>query len=245
MIVGNDQRELFREDNLPSILIYTGREIENIPLTEEQKSALPPGVAIAEEGNCPPGGAVYPGASDFALALVDSLLEQDFDVAQSARLPKPDGHVHGIPHAFGFLYRRIMEDHPPPTVPIFLNAGIPPNQPRVKRCLKFGPALLNAIQREGRRQSGAAGLRGADPFVIDEELDRRVIKGMQERDEAALAAIPERRLLGNTCEIKLAARVLRHERSRKENDLGGLRAVLPYRSRDRQCHGFRPLDLIL
>ncbi len=203
VIVGNDQRELFREDNLPSILVYTGSEIENIPLSEEQKSALPPGVAIAEEGNCPPGGAVYRGAPDFALALVDSLLEQDFDVAQSARLPKPDGHVHGIPHAFGFLYRRIMADQPPPTVPIFLNAGIPPNQPRVKRCLKFGPALLHAIQswKEDVKVALLAS-GGLTHFVIDEDLDRLVLKAMQERDEAALAAIPERHLLGNTCEIR-------------------------------------------
>jgi len=38
--------------------------------------------------------------------------------------------------------------------------------------------------------------------VIDEDLDQRILKAMQERDEAALAATPESHLLGNTCELR-------------------------------------------
>lgn len=203
VIVGNDQRELFTDENTPAFLVYTGSAIENIPESEEAKAKMPPGIAIAETGHCPPEGAVYAGASELAVHLVNALTDQEFDVSESARLPKTNGHAHGIPHAFGFLFRRIMADTPPPTVPLFLNAGIPNNRPKIARCLKFGPALMQAIEtwkQEARVAVFCSG--GLTHFVIDEELDRRVLKAMQERDEKALAAIPEGFLLGNTCEIR-------------------------------------------
>jgi len=62
VILGNDQLEVFKEDSIGAFNVYDGAQIENIPLTETQRAKLPPGIAIAEEGHCPPGGAVYPGA---------------------------------------------------------------------------------------------------------------------------------------------------------------------------------------
>ena len=102
VIVGNDQRELFRDDNTPAFLVFTGSKIQNIPETEEAKAKFPPGIAIAEMGHCPPGGAEYAGSPDLGVHLVKSLMDQEFDVSESAQLPKVDGHEHGIPHAFGF-----------------------------------------------------------------------------------------------------------------------------------------------
>jgi len=203
VIIGNDQRELFTDDNTPAFLVYTGEKIANVPMSEEQKAKLPPGIAIAEDGHCPPGGAAYSGAPDLAVHLVNSLIDQEFDVAQSSRLPKPEGHEHGIPHAFGFLYRRIMADNPPPSVPVFLNAGVPNNRPKIARCIKFGRALLRAIEswkEDARVALFASG--GLTHFVVDEDLDRRVLNAMQARDEVALGAVPESYLLGNTCELR-------------------------------------------
>lgn len=203
VIIGNDQREIYRDDNTPALLVYTGSQIENVPLSEEQKAKYPPGIAVAAEGHCPPGGAVYPGGAGLAVHLVQSLMDQEFDVSEASQLPKPDGQVHGIPHAFGFLYRRIMEDNPPPSVPVFINAGVPNNQPRVRRCLKFGRALARAIQdwkEDARVAVFASG--GLTHFVVDEEFDQRVLQAMRDRDEAALEATPEDHLLGNTCEMR-------------------------------------------
>lgn len=203
VIVGNDQRELFTDENTPAFLVYTGAKIENVPETEEAKAKMPPGIAIAEVGHCPPGGAVYSGATDLSLHILNSLLEQDFDMSESSRLPKVNGHEHGIPHAFGFLYRRIMVDNPPPSVPLFLNAGIPNNKPKIGRCLQFGPALVKAIESWKEDAKVAVFCSGGlTHFVIDEDLDRRVLKGLQSRDEKDLAALPESYLLGNTCEIR-------------------------------------------
>ena len=203
VIIGNDQRELFTDENTPAFLVFAGGKIENIPETEEAKAKMPPGIAIAETGHCPAGGAVYAGQSGLALHLVNSLIDQEFDVSESSKLPKVNGHEHGIPHAFGFLYRRIMVDSPPPSVPLFLNAGIPHNLPRIGRCLKLGRALMKAIEswkEDAKVAVFASG--GLTHFVIDEDLDQRVLKAMQSQDEAGLAAIPESYLLGNTCEIR-------------------------------------------
>ncbi len=88
VMIGNDQREMFTDENTPAFLVFTGTKLENIPETEEAKAKFPPGIAIAEIGHCPPGGAVYKGASDLGLHLVNSLMEQEFDVSESSKLPQ-------------------------------------------------------------------------------------------------------------------------------------------------------------
>src|SRR5262245_33749310 len=114
IIVGNDQREIFSDSLTPAITVYRGEQIETVPFTKEEPS---PGLAIAEHGNCPTAGAVYPGASELADHVIESLMEDDFDVAESSSLPR-SVHRPGIPHAYGFVYHRILGDTPPPSVPI-------------------------------------------------------------------------------------------------------------------------------
>lgn len=203
LILGNDQREVFHDDLTAAFTVYTGETIENLPLSAQARERLPPGIAIAEEGHCPPGGATYPGAPAHAHALVAALIDQHFDVATSARLPKRANAQEGIPHAFGYIYRRIMRDHPVPSIPLFVNVGVGNNRPRLQRCLDFGHALYRAVAAlpaDLRVAIVASG--GLTHFCIDETLDRRVLAAMADGDEAALAAIPESWFNGNTAEIK-------------------------------------------
>jgi hypothetical protein len=203
LILGNDQREVFLEDLTPAFTVFTGSEVQNIPLTEAAKAKLPPGIAIAEEGHCPHGGATYPGATEQANALVASLVAQEFDITTSARLPNSQDRQSGIPHAFGYIYRRIMRDVAPASIPLFTNVGVGLNRPTAKRCLAFGHALKRAIDAlpEGLKVAVIAS-GGLTHFCIDEALDQHVLAAMQARDEAALAAIPEALFGGNTAEIK-------------------------------------------
>ena len=203
VLVGNDQREVFQDDFNGAFTVFTGETIDNVPLDEARRAKLPPGIAIAEAGHCPSLGAAYPGAPAFARGLVRSLMGEGFDIAQSARLPKGEDRQHGIPHAYGFFYRRVMEDRPPPSVPVFVNGGVPDNIPTAARCLAFGHALRRAIEAWGEDVKVALLASGGwTHFVIDEELDARFLAAMRARDEAALAAIPENRFLGNTSEMK-------------------------------------------
>lgn len=203
VIVGNDQRELFTEDNFPAFAIYWGKTIENRPRTPEQVAALPPGVAIAERGHAPPEDAVYPGLPELGRHLIARLTEDGFDIAASSRLPAGSGYCNGIPHAYGFIYRQIMKDRVIPNVPVILNTFYPPNQPRAARCYAFGRALKSAIESwQPDARIAVFGSGGLSHFVIDEAVDRTVIAALQARDMEKLTAIPEDRYQSGTSEIK-------------------------------------------
>jgi len=204
IILGNDQREIFKDDFTPAFLVYGGAEIPNVYPDEDEIERLDTqGLKISLHGHSTPGGAIYPGAPDIANALVDSLIDREFDVAVSYQMPKPNGRDFGIPHAYGFIFRRIMNDAPPPTVPIFANVGETRNQPRLQRMIKFGHALkasIDALPDDLDVAVFSSG--GLSHFTIDEEFDRDVMAAMQSGDEAKLASFPESWFWGNTCETK-------------------------------------------
>jgi hypothetical protein len=203
VIVGNDQRELFVEDNIPAFAVYWGEEIPTGPRTPEQIAKLPPGIAISERGHAPPEEMIHPGHPELGLHLIESLMDADFDISQSRELPPGSGYCNGIPHAFGFIYRRIMKDAVIPNVPVFLNTFYPPNQPTSARCHKLGRALGKAIadwDSDARVAVFASG--GLSHFVIDEELDRAVLDALQTGDADKLISIPENLYQSGSSEIK-------------------------------------------
>lgn len=203
VVVGNDQRELFLDDLTPAVTVCCAPEIPNLPATAEERARMGPGLAIAEEGHCPPGGAIYRGASELGRHLVHGLTTRGFDVAQSARLPRDGNPQHGIPHAFGFVYRQLFADAPPPSVPLILNANVPFNSPTAARCLALGAALRGALDEwPGNQRIGLAASGGLTHFVIDEALDRRVLAAMLDDDLETLAQVPESHLQAGTGEIK-------------------------------------------
>jgi hypothetical protein len=203
VIIGNDQHELFTEENFPAFSVYWGETIENRPRTAEQTANLPPGVAIAERGHAPPEDAVYPGHPAFGRHIIESLMEAEFDVGQSVKIPKGSGYVNGVSHAFGFIYRRIMNDRVIPNVPINLNTFYPPNQPTVERCYKFGKALKLAIDSwDGDKTVAVIASGGLSHFVIDETVDRPVLDALKTNNPAGLIAIPEDHYQSGTSEIK-------------------------------------------
>ncbi len=198
ILVGNDQRELFQEDLTPSITLYRGARIENVPSTAEERARMGPGIAIAEEGHCPKEGATYDGAPEIASHLIRFLVGDEFDVAQSSTLGG-----RGIPHAYGFVYRRLFSDAPPPSIPVLLNVGYAHNRPTVRRCLALGRALGRAVSAwDGPDRVALVASGGLTHFVIDEELDRTVLGAMERGDDAALAALPEEHFQSGTAEIK-------------------------------------------
>jgi hypothetical protein len=199
IIVGNDQRELFSDSLTPAITIYRGNHIENIPFTKEEPS---PGLAIAEHGNCPAGGATYPGAPELADHIIESLTNDEFDVAESSSLPHSVLRP-GIPHAYGFVYHRVLSDSPPPSVPIIFNVHYPPNRPLAARCLALGRALRRAIKTwDGHSRIALIASGGLSHFVIDEALDERVLAALESRNEDVLAQFPEYLFRAGTAEIK-------------------------------------------
>jgi len=199
VIVGNDQREIFSDDLTPAITVFRGTQIQNIP---DDKREVSPGLKIAEAGNCPPEGATYPGEQKLADHIINSLMADDFDLTQATTLPKEAARL-GIPHAYGFVYHRVLGDAPPPSVPIIFNVHYEPNRPSVGRCLALGHALRRALKNwSGHKRVALVASGGLTHFVIDEEFDQTVLSAMERSDEDALARLPENYFRVGTAEIK-------------------------------------------
>src|SRR5262245_46566105 len=136
IVVGDDQREQYLEDNMPAFLVYCGATITNA--TQNAPAGTPEYWQRAREQYFEPDAPrEYPVARDLALHLVRQLVEQDFDVAYADRLAKPRGEGH----AFGFVHRRLVADRAIPVVPLVVNTYYPPNQPRPRRCYRLGRAV--------------------------------------------------------------------------------------------------------
>ena len=203
VIIGNDQREMFVEENFPTFAVYRGETINNGPRTAEQVAKLPPGVAISERGHAPPVESVYPALPELGNHIIECMMEEGFDVASMTSVPRGSGYVNGIPHAYGFVYRRIMKDEVIPNVPVCLNTFYPPNQPRPKRCYEFGKAIGRAIASWASDKTVAVfGSGGLSHFVIDEAVDTAVLDALRKRSIKDVAALGEPTFQAGTSECK-------------------------------------------
>jgi 3-O-methylgallate 3,4-dioxygenase len=198
IIVGDDQHEQFFEDNMPAMLIYWGETIENNPLRMAEDAPLFWRKARSQfhETEKP---REYPVASKLALHLIESLIDQEFDISHSRKLSRE----HGEGHAFGFVHRRMMDGHVTPIIPLALNTYFPPNQPRPRRCYELGQALRKAVQSaRGVERVGILASGGLSHFAVDEELDRLVLDAMKNGDGEALCSIPREKLNSGNSEIR-------------------------------------------
>ncbi|MGH2543887.1 MAG: extradiol ring-cleavage dioxygenase, partial [Ardenticatenaceae bacterium] len=198
IIVGDDQEEMFLDDNMPMITVYWGDTIKN----GEQ---IPPDAPEARRAAAWGWGEVdgeksYPVASDVGLHLIEHLREREFDIAHSRRMP---AHRAYMGHAYGFVYRRIMQGNIIPVVPVMVNTYHAPNQPTLNRCYQLGREIRDAVEslpsdiRVGIIASG-----GLSHFVIDEEMDGTVMKALREGDDDTLVSLPRERLNSGTSEIR-------------------------------------------
>ena len=198
VIFGNDQMEIFSESLIPAFGVMRGERIVNSEMSETRRAKLPPGIAEAAAGHIPPGGASYPGAPELAEHLVRRLMADCFDVATMKGFPTEE-----TPHAFGFIYRRVMRDDPVPSVPLLQNTFFPPNQPSARRCFDFGRSVAKAVQHwksDARVALFASG--GLSHFVIDEQLDLALLEALRTQRENDITGIREELLQSGSSEIK-------------------------------------------
>lgn len=204
IIVGNDQREVFGPALTPALWVFGGDSVFDEPVSPERLAKMPPGISISSAAIKPSGHAVYPVHAPLARHLIATFTARGHDVTCSTELPQRgnDGPT-GMPHAFGFVYQRLMDGNVPPHVPIMLNTFYPPNQPRATRCVDLGVALRDALKAwpEGLRVALIAS-GGLSHFVIDEAFDHALIDAAQKGDLAWMRAIDETQLQSGTSEVK-------------------------------------------
>jgi 3-O-methylgallate 3,4-dioxygenase len=195
VIFGDDQEELFSDENMPAMLVYWGEGLLNRP---QYANSASPGLRAAAWAYGE-REKTYPVATNLGRHLIESFIAAGFDVAHSRKL-KPG---EGMGHAFSFVYGRLMNGKTIPTVPIMVNTYYPPNQPTPQRCYDLGRATRAAIEAwESDARVAVIGSGGLSHFVIDEELDHQILKAMREKDAKALGGLPQRRLNSGTSEVR-------------------------------------------
>lgn len=203
IVIGDDQEELFFADNMPAFLIYRGAQMDHIPPTPEQVDKMGAGMKGALTSRYPSEAMTHPGHPELADRLIAALIAEGFDVSVSDRFPAGSHHDHGVPHAFGFVYTRLLRNQVVANVPIFINTFYPPNQPSVQRCYELGRHIgraAHAWPSSARIALVASG--GLSHFVVDEELDHDVLDALRNDDLAALQKIPEEFFTSGSSEIK-------------------------------------------
>ncbi len=198
VIVGNDQNEIYRNTLNPAFAVHYGDTITNYEFTPERLKELPPGIEVSLPGYIPAGGADYPACPELARQIIDQAMADEFDVAAMSALPRPE-----TPHAWGFIYRRIMRDNPCPSVMVTVNTFFPPNQPSARRCHKFGQSIIEAIRAwDSDKRVALIASGGLTHFVIDENVDRTFLNALRDKDMEPVFAMGEDTFRDGTSEMK-------------------------------------------
>src|SRR5262249_12787730 len=150
------------------------------------------GIEIAEPNHHGKTAQTYPGHPKLGRHLIEKLMQREFDVAASARLPQSaSSNISGLPHAYGFIYRRVMQDNFIPAVTRSINTVYTLNPPSVPRWFSLGEALADAIATwDADLRVAVIGSGGMSHFVVDEDLDRGFLDAMKRKDADALISIP-------------------------------------------------------
>ena len=203
IIVGNDQMEIFKADHIPAFAVFWGDYVEGIPRTPEFLAKLPPGIARAELDRTPSEYTQYPCLPDLGRHLIQSAIHDGFDPAQLTRLPEGEIGSNAAPHAFGFIYRRVMRDRVPVQAPVLVNTFYPPNQPTAARCYEFGRMLARAVTSWPSEQTvGFVASGGLSHFVVNEGFDHAILDALAAGDATALTSLPENMFESGTSEFK-------------------------------------------
>lgn len=198
VVVGDDQGELFGVANQPAFAIYHNDQL--VTSDAFGREGQPAWVHTMGRGYLMDVRHNIPGHEALGLKLVTGLIDEGVDVASVANCGE-DGKA-GVGHAFGFISKRLFRGANYPMVPLLLNTYYPPNVPGAARCHDIGRALrrvLDADTSDLRVAIVASG--GLSHFVVDEALDRRVMRALETGDPTELRAIPRAALNSGSSEI--------------------------------------------
>jgi len=199
VVIGDDQDELFHLEHMPALAIYYGQDIVMQPRALTLPN-MPGWHRQALVGYSQDKANVHVGAPDYALALIDGLLEHGVDVGASSGVKNPA--EAGFGHAFGFVHHRLLRNRPVPVVPVMLNTYFRPNVMRPWRCYDVGQMLRQVIEAiPGNQRIAVVASGGLSHFVTDEVLDRRVLEALRTGAAEPLRSLPVEAMRSGSSEI--------------------------------------------
>jgi hypothetical protein len=206
IVLSDDQEEILFDDNMPAFSVFWGESWKLLPWKSPRASADP--LFQSFQVGWGDEELEVPVDARFGEHLITSLVDNDFDVSHFRYLRAeyggsvgPSGYIdetrsrpakrHGMPHGFSYVVKALMQNVPVPMVPVFINTCYPPNRPTPHRCYDFGIALRRAIDAyPGSTRFLVVASGGLSHFVLDEELDRMTIRGLENDDRALLESLP-------------------------------------------------------
>ena len=195
IIIGDDQNELYSPGNMPAIGIYWGQDV----VTHSFDDEIPDWMKMMAQGYAMDETHVFPGHPAFARELIEGLMDRHVDLAICDCVKDPD--VAGFGHAFGFPVERLFGGRSIPIVPVMLNTYYPPNVMSAARCYDVGLALRDVIAASpSPHRIAIIASGGLSHFVVDENLDHRVMKGLA-GDPSLLRELPREALREGSSEI--------------------------------------------
>jgi 3-O-methylgallate 3,4-dioxygenase len=199
IVFGDDQNESYRDDCRPMFAIYCGDTIRNGNAQHSTYNDLPEWYIRNRAAFFEPAEPRdYPVHRTLAVHIAESLADADFDLAISTSLRAGEGEGH----AMAYVHRHVMDAAPVPIVPVFLNTYFPPNQPSPRRCYGLGEAVHRAVETlPGDARVGVLASGGLSHFLVDEDLDRAILKALAGKDSGFLQALPRRKLQAGSSEI--------------------------------------------
>jgi 3-O-methylgallate 3,4-dioxygenase len=198
VVIGDDQRELFRDDGIPAFACFAGSELLDSPPSGEALERMPKGIRAASWAAHADHEEPHPVAADLSRHVAEELTAADFDITLLTQ--QPVGRSLG--HAFTFPRYRLGLPATTPIVPVFVNTYYPPNVPSAARCHALGRAIRRAADSwHGTERVAVIASGGLSHFVVDEDLDRRVLAAITGRDAWELRSLSRAQLRSGTSEI--------------------------------------------
>lgn len=198
VVIGDDQREIFGDEGTPTFGCFLGDELIDQPPSAEARERIPKGIRAASWAAHSEQPTVHRTSAALSQHLVTALVAADFDVLTFTRQPGKTT----LGHAFTFPRYRLGLPPETPIAPVFVNTYYPPNVPSAERCYRFGQIIGQAVASwpdDARVAIIASG--GLSHFVVDEELDHRVLDGLVAGDPEPLCSIPRNMLRSGSSEI--------------------------------------------
>lgn len=193
MIVGDDQAENFKRDNLPTFCLYTGNQVDAYPFHRKLGHInLWDGAPDTKYSyNCP---------GEFATQLVAHTIREGFDMASSTELK---GWEYGLPHAHINPLTFLDPKGEFNILPLFVNCygeeageGYPP-RPTAKRCYELGQSIRRFLDTRSERVAIIGSSSWSHSFLthkfnlskFDEEFDTRNLELLKNGQGSKLAEL--------------------------------------------------------
>lgn len=193
MVIGDDQAENFRKENLPIFALYTGTEVDAYPFHR-------PLARVNLWGGTAESKYTFHCPSSFAIPLRDHLILSGFDLSSATALK---GWEWGLPHAHINPLLFLDPEGKLPLLPLFVNCygeeagpGYPP-RPTARRCYDLGRAIRQFLDGRSERFAVVASSSWSHSQLthrfqcsaFDIDFDRRNLERLRQGRGSELATL--------------------------------------------------------